>query len=311
MSSISSIEMRNLIFEALAIQDKDKTPRGCTFHMYGYRGCVSDLFAIVEHLATERKLIDKIVDIHQTAWGHPGDMLYYESNTSFTPHNIDVFYEELHYLIFQNVISPGAYGGYGDDLPYFHVTTYGLECLAAREILPHDPDGYIAKIKATGADEWEEFYIEQALKCYNAGAWNAAIVMLGLAGEYLAQQLISSLGDFIKNKENSLYSDYSLKISQKEKISTKYSVYDKFLTKLEKLTQTDGCAKYPHLQSLKGSLDVPTKSVFATFLRLTRNEVAHPTSFKLEKSATLMIFITYIKYCEIQHKYLSFYKTNS
>ena len=41
-----------------------------------------------------------------------------------------------------------------------------------KEILPHDPDGYIAKIKVAGANEWEEFYIDQALKCYNTGAWN-------------------------------------------------------------------------------------------------------------------------------------------
>lgn len=311
MQSVTSIEMRNLIFEALAIQDKEKTPRGCTFHMYGYRGCVSDLFAIVEHLAVERRLIDKIVDINQAAWGHPGNALYYKSNTSFTPQNIDTFYEELHNLIIQNIISPGAYGSYGDDLPYFHVTTYGIECINSREILPHDPDGYLTKLNGTGADEWEKFYIEQALKCYNAGAWNAAIVMLGLAGEYLAQQLISSLAEFIKSNESSFYSDYSLKISQKEKISTKYSVYEKYLIKLEKLLQLDGSAKYPYLLGLKGSLDIPTKSVFATFLRLTRNEVAHPSSLRLEKNETLMIFITYLKYSEIQHKYLSFYRTNS
>ena len=136
---------------------------------------------------------------------------------------------------------------------------------------------------------------------------NTMVTITDLNGNALSWASSGGLGF----RGSTLYSDYSLKISQKEKISTKYSVYDKFLTKLEKLTQTDGCAKYPHLQSLKGSLDVPTKSVFATFLRLTRNEVAHPTSFKLEKSETLMIFITYIKYCEIQHKYLSFYKTNS
>ena len=271
MSDISSLEMRNLILEALAVQEKEKTPRGCTFSMYGYRGCVSDLFTIVEHLAIERNMIDKIVDIQQAAWGHPGNMLYYESNTSFTPSNIDTFYEELHYLIIQNVISPGAYGGYGDDLPYFHVTTHGLECINARELLPHDPDGYIAKIKAAGADEWEEFYIEQALKCYNAGAWNASIVMLGLAGEYLAQQLIVSLGDFIKRKENSLYSGYSTKISQKEKISTKYSVYDNFLTKLEKIVKADGSSQYPYLHkepSSKHTL-VPMASITRSFSWMT------------------------------------------
>ena len=40
-------------------------------------------------------------------------------------------------------------------------------------------------------------------------------------------------------------------------------------------------------------------------------EIYYPGSVKLEKDEALMIFVTYIKYCETQHKYLSFYQTNS
>ena len=40
---MTSLEMRNLIFEALAEKNPEKTPWKKTFEMYGYRGTVSAL----------------------------------------------------------------------------------------------------------------------------------------------------------------------------------------------------------------------------------------------------------------------------
>ena len=308
---ISSIEMRNLIFEALSIDDASKTPRNQTFKQFHYCGCISDLIAIVDFLAIERGLIPRVIDVFQKAWGNPGDSLFYGSNTNFTPQNLDVFFEELYYLINQNVISPGANGNYGINLPYFHVTEHGLKCLASREILPHDPDGFLARVKTSGADQWEEFYIGEALKCYNSGAWNASIAMLGLAGEYLAEKLIEGLKDFLRKNEVALLSNYLSQLGNKKKISEKYAIYEKYLSKIQDKKKADGTHQYPDLNSLKRLIDIPAKSVYATFLRLTRNEVAHPSQLKVEKSEALVLYISYLKYCEIQHKYLVFYRNNS
>ena len=51
-------------------------------------------------------------------------------------------------------------------------------------------------------DEWEKFYIEQSLKCYNADAFEAALIMLGLAGEYLATKLIEKMEDVYKRQDD-------------------------------------------------------------------------------------------------------------
>lgn len=64
--------MRSLILEALAIEKKEDTPLKQTFKMYGYRGCIADLRAIVEHLAIKHGLIDQVVAIPNSAWGAPG-----------------------------------------------------------------------------------------------------------------------------------------------------------------------------------------------------------------------------------------------
>ena len=44
---MTSLEMRNLIFEALSEKNPESTPWNRTFEMYGYRGTVSALRAIV------------------------------------------------------------------------------------------------------------------------------------------------------------------------------------------------------------------------------------------------------------------------
>lgn len=84
-----------------------------------------------------------------------------------------------------------------------------------------------------------------------------------------------------------------------------------YLSRIQDKKKTNGTYLYPDLNSFKRLIDIPAKSVYATFLRLTRNEVAHPSQLKVEKSEALVLYISYLKYCEIQHKYLVFYQNNS
>ena len=65
------------------------------------------------------------------------------------------------------------------------------------------------------------------------------------------------------------------------------------------------------LKNLSPSLDVAAKAVYATYLRLTRNELAHPSGLKVDRLECLTYMTSYVKYCETQHKYLDFYIANS
>lgn len=47
------------------------------------------------------------------------------------------------------------------------------------------------------------------------------------------------------------------------------------------------------------------------YLRLTRNELAHPSGLKVDRVECLSLMTSYIKYCGTQHKYLDFYIENS
>lgn len=150
-----------------------------------------------------------------------------------------------------------------------------------RDILPYDPDGYMNRISSIQSiDEWEKFYIEQSLKCYNADAFEAALIMLGLAGEYLATKLIEKIDAFLLKNRNIFTSYISDRVTKQE-------------------------------SNLSTLLDGAAKAVYATYLRLTRNELAHPSGLKMDRIECLTLMTGYIKYCETQHKYLDFYIANS
>ena len=223
-----------------------------------------------------------------------------------------MFTEEVHILVNHNILSPGSLGGYGDHLPYFHVTKYGLQCLENRDILPYDPDGYMNKISSIQSiDEWEKFYIEQSLKCYNADAFEAALIMLGLAGEYLATKLIEKMDAFLLKNETSLQATYQTALQNKRVISQRYAEYENILKEVLKQKDSSNQCKYPDLKALSPLLDGAAKAVYATYLRLTRNELAHPSGLKMDRIECLTLMTGYIKYCETQHKYLEFYVANS
>lgn len=310
---MTSLEMRNLIFEALAEKNPEKTPWKKTFEMYGYRGTVSALRALVEYIGIEHGVIEKVVEIPTMAWGVPGEYPYYLSNTNLDNDNLDLFNEEVHLMTYHNILSPGAIGGYGDSLPYFHVTKYGLKCIEERGIFPYDPDAYMQKISSISSiDEWEKFYIEQSLKCYNADAFESALIMIGLAGEYLATQLIEKMESFLANKEPTLQATYVNALQGKNVVSQRYAEYENILLEVLKLKDaTTNQIKYPTLKGLSPSLDNAAKAIYATYLRLTRNELAHPSGLKVDRVQCLSLMTSYIKYCETQHKYLDFYTANS
>lgn len=46
---------------------------------------------------------------------------------------------------------------------------------------------------------------------------------------------------------------------------------------------------------------------YANFTRITRNELAHPSDTKMERIEVLMIFISFIKYCQIQYGFIDYF----
>lgn len=131
-------------------------------------------------------------------------------------------------------------------------------------------DSFKKMLEKGSIDEWEKFYIEQSLKCYNADAFEAALIILGLAGEYLTTKLIEKVDAFLLKNETSLQATYQTALQNKRVISQRYAEYENILKEVLKQKDSSNQCKYLDLKALSPLLDGAAKAVYATYLRLTR-----------------------------------------
>lgn len=300
--TLSSIEIRNLMLDTLAYEGNDIDSEGKNFKMYGYRGTQSDLFRLMEGLAIKKGIIENSIPLGGAAWGGSGFMLHPHSTTNFGYKDIQLIYEQFHVLLNQGVIAPGAIGNYGPNLPNFHVTDYGLKCLEEREILPYDVDGYLNKIKRiSGITEWVEFYIKEALQCYNANCMEAAVIMLGLSNEKIIDELISSLLGFLSRNYPTEHNQMSNALTSARTASAKYNCYTQYFSVIKNRIQDQT------FKDMLPLMDGVAIESYANFTRITRNGLAHPSDTKMERMEVLMIFISFVKYCEVQYGFKDYY----
>lgn len=299
---LSSIEIRNLMLDTLAYEESDIDSEGKTFKRYGYQGTRFDLFRLMEVLAAKRGLIKLDIPLSGAAWGGSGLLLHPGGTTNFSYSDIQNIYEQFHLLLNQGIIAPGAVGNYGPDLPNFHVTKYGLTCLEEHEILPYDVDGYLEKIKnIPSISAWVEFYIEESLQCYNANCMEAAVIMLGLSSEKIIDEQIDALLGYLSRNFNNEFLQMQSELPNVRLASDKFRCYKKYFD-LIKNRISDQVFK-----DMLPLVDRVAFQAYANFTRITRNELTHPSDTKMERTDVLMIFISFIKYCQTQYGFKNFY----
>lgn len=302
---LSSIEIRNLMLETLAYEELDIDPNGFTFKIYDYQGTQSDLFRLMEGLAIKKGLIKSYIPLSGAAWGSGGLMLHQYSSTNFSNRDIKNIYGQFHLLLNQGIIAPGAVGNYGPDLPNFHVTEYGVKCLKEHEILPYDVDGYLEKIKNIPCiSEWVEFYVKEALQCYNANCMEAAVIMLGLSSEKIIDEQIDALLDYLSRNFPDENSEMQHELASIRAASHKFNCYKKYFDMIKKNVSD------PIFRDMLPMVDQVAFQVYANFTRITRNGLAHPTDTKMERIEVLMIFISFIKFCQIQYGFIDYYRSH-
>ena len=300
--TLSSIEVRTLMMDTLAYEGNDIDSEGKNFKMYGYCGTQSDLFRLMEGLAVKKGIIENSIPLRGAAWGGSGLMLHPHSTTNFGYKDIQLIYEQFHVLLNQGVIAPGAIGNYGPNLPNFHVTDYGLKCLEEREILPYDMDGYLTKIKSVpGITEWVEFYIKEALQCYNANCMEAAVIMLGLSNEKIIDELISALLDFLSRNYPTEHGQMANALTSARIASAKYNCYTQYFAIIKNRVQDQA------FKDMLPLMDAVAIESYANFTRITRNGLAHPSDTKMKRMEVLMIFISFVKYCEVQYGFKDYF----
>ncbi len=186
-------------------------------------------------------------------------------------------------LIVQGVIIPGS--NVDNHWPWMRVTEYGRECLAAGEILPHDPDGYLRqlKVRIPIVDDVILLYVEESLECFLASRHIASTVMLGVASEKAFYLLLDPLISYLGQPTGGALR----KATQGKPISKQFEEFEKRLNGVRANLPPD----------LQEGLDVQLTGIF-TFVRNYRNDAGHPTGRRItreEAFANLILFVPYLQ----------------
>lgn len=109
---------------------------------------------------------------------HCGDI----HNAKMSKEDEEKFREVVHNLLIEGVLMWGkSIDPYESTAPYISITSYGRKVLEAGEIIPHDPDGYIAhfKNKVPDVESVILMYLTESIQCFNRNNLVASSVMLG------------------------------------------------------------------------------------------------------------------------------------
>jgi hypothetical protein len=103
--------------------------------------------------------------------------------------------EVLWDLLLQGVLAPGK-NSLNPDLPFVHVTEYGIQCLEHDTWVAHDPDRYIERLIDGGCGLLPEAVANGArlaLRAFLDGRYDASIVLLAHAAEHVLRDLTDEL----------------------------------------------------------------------------------------------------------------------
>lgn len=303
--NLSMLEIRSLMLETLVYEGTDISPVGSTFAKFKYQGTQADLFNLMESLAIKKGLIEEKIALSRRTWWSSAGILDPGETSNFTFDDLQNVYAQFHLFTSQGILAPGAVGERAN-LPFFHVTKYGLKCIEKEEVLPYDVDGYFAQVKEiSGISEWTKFYIMEALRCYNANCMGASIIMLGLASERIILEKIESFIGYLSVNYEVEYLKVKEDLDKRRKISGKLECYEEHFERLKSRIQDI------EFKDMLPLLDSVSTKTYRNFVRITRNELVHPTEVKMERIEVLMIFISYVKYCKVQYGLIDYFNRKS
>ena len=233
---------------------------------------------------------------------HGQIMLYFQSqDIQLDEDDLRTVEQIIHEFYLEGILVPGVKPktdaiSQGGTLifPYYHLTEYGEQVVGTTEYQPHDPDGYLGRIKI----ELPEIdgviirYLEESLSCFRRNLLLAAAVMLGCAAEKAVLLLVQAYADSLCDTgERQKYENETKSFI----ISLKWKALWK---RLEPLS-----ASLP--PSLGEDLGTILERVF-DIIRTTRNDAGHPTGKTIEREAVhanLLLFPVFSKrvYALIRH----------
>lgn len=170
--------------------------------------------------------------------------------------------------------------------PHYQLTEYGEAVVDSEEYQPHDPEGYLSRLKLDipEIDEVIIRYLEESLSCYRKNLLFAAAVMLGCAAEKAVLLLVQAYGVSLSDSEDK---------KKYEKETKSFIISQKWKALWKRLEPTSTLLP----ESLGEDLGTILERVF-DIIRTTRNDAGHPTGKTIEREtvhANLLLFPIFSK----------------
>jgi hypothetical protein len=171
--------------------------------------------------------------------------------------------EILQELVNNNVLFIGC--GDREGFPWFTLTAYGKSCIEEGNLLPLDPDRYLATLSArvSGLDSLSLQYLQEAISTYNRGFYLSSAVSLGIASEHLLLKLIDS---YVNAHSDPAKKNQAEKRFEGKFIYTQYAQFKKELSIIKESIPSQLLRDYEtHLDGI------------FNLIRLVRNQSGHPS----------------------------------
>ena len=196
-------------------------------------------------------------------------------------------------LLIQGVLAPGK-NSLNLNLPFVHVTEYGVRCLDDGSILAHDPDGYIAGLLSDipNADEGQSVQVVEAaregLLSFLAGCYAASIICFGRAAEILLDLLVVAT---VRASQRADRSTRSLEESgHRPKAQLRAVLRSSILRNLPEETSTE---LEPHLSGL------------VTLIQRSRADSGLPRHPRIDRDQTLAYILLFPTQCRFVYHLIS------
>lgn len=132
----------------------------------------------------------------------------------------------------------------------------------------------------------------------------AAVIMLGLSNERIIDELIESLLGYLDMNYLPEHGQMVTELANARTASAKYNCYTKYFG-IIKSRVTDQAYK-----DMLPLMDRVAIQSYTNFTRITRNGLAHSSDTKMERLEVWMIFISFIKYCEVKYGFDNYYRNH-
>lgn len=200
-------------------------------------------------------------------------------------------------LVVERVVTIGIDTG-NAAWPFLSLTEYGSEVVNSTEPIPHDPTGYLLRIRTQipRIDPIILIYLEESLLTYNINALLSSTVALGCASEKALLLLIEAYSNAIQDpgrKENFVNK------TEGKVIKRQFDEFNKCLTNLIGNMHAD----------ISDGLNTVLLGVFE-MIRNNRNDAGHPTGKSIPRDYVYANLQVFIPYCQKVYQLIDYFNDN-